>query len=146
MNDMEAEVCDAMGRFQRDYMGLPPLSRSPSPPNIRCHLIGEVLLVRMRDVRSAAEAHLVATMPGGKGRDLLKEVHTHLIESARPRLDAMIAETTGQKVVSVHHDLSTRTGEEVMVFTLGGVPQADMPAAEPRRMVPRRKKADATSQ
>ena len=43
------------------------------------------------------------------------------IERARPLLEAMIQEVTGAKVLSLHHDISTVTGEEVVVFTLVGV-------------------------
>jgi len=39
-------------------------------------------------------------------------------ETARPFLEAMIEEVTGVKVVSLHHDVSTVTGEKVVIFTL----------------------------
>ena len=48
---------------------------------------------------------------------MLKQVRTHLLETARPALEAMIAGITGAKVLSLHHDISTTTGEEVVVFT-----------------------------
>jgi uncharacterized protein YbcI len=41
-----------------------------------------------------------------------------LIETARPVLEAMVREATGVKPVSMHHDISTVTGEELVVFTL----------------------------
>jgi uncharacterized protein YbcI len=53
-----------------------------------------------------------------KGRDLLKQVRTHLIETARPLMEAMVQEVTGVKVLTLHHDISTVTGEEVVLFTL----------------------------
>jgi uncharacterized protein YbcI len=65
----------------------------------------------------------VKTLPPDKGRDLLKQVRTQLIELARPTLEALIYEATGVKVVSLHHDISTVTGEEVILFTLVSVPQ-----------------------
>jgi uncharacterized protein YbcI len=34
----------------------------------------------------------------------------------------MIQEITGMKVVSLHHDISTVTGEEVVLFTLAEAP------------------------
>jgi len=33
-------------------------------------------------------------------------------------MEAMIQEITGVKVLSLHHDISTVTGEEVVLFTL----------------------------
>jgi uncharacterized protein YbcI len=71
---------------------------------------------------TAAEQHLVKTLEAGKSRDLLKQVRIQLIEAARPILEAMIQEITGVKVLSLHHDISTVTGEEVVLFTLVGPP------------------------
>ena len=69
-----------------------------------------------------AEQHLVKTLPVEKGRDLLKQVRTHLIETARPALEAMVRDVTGVKVLTLHHDISTVTGEEVVLFTLAESP------------------------
>ena len=69
-----------------------------------------------------AEQQLVASLPAEKGRDLLKQVRIHLVETARPIMEAMIQEVTGVKVVSLHHDISTVTGEEVILFTLAEMP------------------------
>ena len=71
---------------------------------------------------TAAEQHLVKSLPGEKGRDLLKQVRTHLVETARPLLEVMVQEVTGIKVRSLHHDISTVTGEEVLLFTLSESP------------------------
>jgi len=58
----------------------------------------------------------------GAGTCLLKQVRTHLIETARPLMEAMIMESTGLKVVSLHHDISTVTGEEVVLLTMAESP------------------------
>ena len=79
-------------------------------------------MVRLQGVLTAAEQHLVKTLAAEKGRDLLKQVRTHLIETARPAMEAMVQEITGVKVVSLHHDISTTTGEEVVLFTLAESP------------------------
>jgi uncharacterized protein YbcI len=49
-------------------------------------------------------------------------VRTHLLEAARPLLEAMIKEVTEVGVLSLHHDISTVTGEEVILFTLENAP------------------------
>ncbi len=113
--EIEAAVCAGMSRFEQEYMGR-------GPKDIRAHLIDDLVIVRLQGVLTAAEQHLVKTMAAQKGRDLLKEVRTHLIETARPAMEAMIAEITGVKVVSLHHDISTLTGEEVVLFTLSSSP------------------------
>jgi uncharacterized protein YbcI len=71
---------------------------------------------------TAAEQHLVKTLQAEKGRDLLKQVRVQLIEAARPIVEAMVVEITGVKVTSLHHDISTATGEEIVVFTLAAAP------------------------
>jgi uncharacterized protein YbcI len=92
------------------------------PKHIRAHLIDDLLIVRLQGVLTAAEQHLVRTLTGEKGRDLLKQVRTHLVETARPTMEAMIANITGVKVISLHHDISTTTGEEVVLFTFASSP------------------------
>ncbi|MGA2500456.1 MAG: DUF2294 domain-containing protein [Tepidisphaeraceae bacterium] len=109
--EIEAAICDGVSRFEQDYMGR-------GPKDIRAHLIDDLLIVRLQSVLTAAEQHLVKALAAEKGRDLLKQVRTHLIETARPIMEAMVQEVTGVKVVSLHHDISTTTGEEIIVFTL----------------------------
>jgi uncharacterized protein YbcI len=64
----------------------------------------------------------LAKFPSEKGRDLLKQVRTQLIETAKPQIQAMVQEITCIKVVSLHHDISTVTGEAFVVLTLAGPP------------------------
>jgi uncharacterized protein YbcI len=71
---------------------------------------------------TAAEQQLVKSTSVEKGRDLLKQVRTQLMETARPVMEAMVQEVTGVKVLSLHHDISTVTGEEVVLFTLAESP------------------------
>ncbi len=113
--EIEAAISEGMNRFEQDHMGR-------GPKEIRAHLMGDLLVVRLQGVLTAAEQHLVKTLPGEKGRDLLKQVRTHLIETARPMMEAMVQEIAGTKVVSLHHDISTVTGEEVVLFTLAESP------------------------
>jgi uncharacterized protein YbcI len=113
--EIEAAVCEGISRFEQEFMGR-------GPKDIRTHLIGNLLVIRLQGVLTAAEQHLVKTLSPEKGRDLLKQVRTHLIETARPLLEAMIQEATGASVTSLHHDISTVTGEEVVLFTLADVP------------------------
>ena len=92
------------------------------PESIHTHLLDDLLVVRLQGILTAAEQHLVQSLPAEKGRDLLKQVRTHLVETARPVLEAMVQEITGVKVRSLHHDISTLTGEEVVLFTLAESP------------------------
>jgi uncharacterized protein YbcI len=114
--EIEAAICQGMSRFELEYMGR-------GPKDIHAHLLGDLLLVRLHGVLSAAERHLATTLPNEKGRDLLKQVRSQLIETARPVLEAMVKDITGINVRSVHHDISTRTGEKVVIFTLAEAPE-----------------------
>jgi uncharacterized protein YbcI len=113
--EIEASICEGISRFEQDFMGR-------GPKDIRTHLIGDLLIVRLQGVLTAAEQQLVKVLPAEKGRDLLKQVRTQLIETARPLLEAMVEQTTEIKVLALHHDISTVTGEEVVLFTLAESP------------------------
>jgi uncharacterized protein YbcI len=113
--EIEAAICEGIGRFQQEFMGR-------GPKDIHAHLIDDLLLVRLQGVLTAAEQHLVQSLPAEKGRELLKEVRTQLVETARSVLESMVLDVTGVSVVSLHHDISTTTGEEIVVFTLAESP------------------------
>jgi uncharacterized protein YbcI len=109
--EIEAAICEGIKRFEHEFMGR-------GPKNVHSHLINDLILVRLQGVLTAAEQQLVQTLPTDKGRDLLKQVRIQLIETARPLLESMVLDVTDLEVVSLHHDISTLTGEEIIVFTL----------------------------
>ncbi len=113
--EIESAICEGISHFEQDYMGR-------GPKDIHAHMLGDLLVVRLKGVLTAAEQHLVKSLSAEMGRDLLKQVLTHLIETARPIMEAMVENVTGVKVVSMHHDISTITGEEVVLFTLARSP------------------------
>ena len=114
--EIEAATYEGMSRFEQEYMGR-------GPKDIQTYLIGDLLVVRLQGVLTAAEQQLVKTLPAEKGKDLLKQVRTQLIQTARPVLEALVHEVTGIQVLSLHHDISTVTGEEVVLFTLAEPPR-----------------------
>jgi len=113
--EIEAAICEGISRFEQEYMGR-------GPKDVRAYLIGDLLLVRLRGVLTAAEQQLVKSLPAANGRELLKQVRNQLIETARPVVEAPVQEVTGVKVSSLHHDISTVSGEEIVVFTLAQSP------------------------
>ncbi len=113
--EIEAAVCEVISGFEQQYMGR-------GPKDIRAHLLGDLLVVRLQGVLTAAEQQLVTSLPADKGRDLLKQVRTQLIETARPVLESLIQNATGANVLSLHHDISTARGEEIVVMTLDAAP------------------------
>lgn len=112
----EAAICDGVIRFQEEYLGW----RSDQ---VHVHLIKDFALVRIRGALTLAERQLCNSTSSGKGRDLIKQTRKHLLELARPMLASLIHEATGAKVASMHHDISTVTGEEVVLFSLAEMPR-----------------------
>jgi uncharacterized protein YbcI len=113
--EIEGAICEGISRFEQEYMGR-------GPKDIRAHLIRDILIVRLQGVLTAAEQQLAKSLAPDRGRDLVKQVRTQLIETARPLMQTLVEKVTGVKVVSLHHDISTVTGEEVVVFTLAETP------------------------
>jgi CheY-like chemotaxis protein/uncharacterized protein YbcI len=114
--ECEAAICDGIIRFQEEYLGW----RSEQ---IHAHLIKDLLVVRILGVLTLAERQLGKSLSPEKGRDLIKQVRKQLLELARPMLESLVHEVAGVKVLSMHHDISTVTGEEVVAFSLEGSPR-----------------------
>jgi len=114
--ECRAAICASFVRFQSEYLGW----RSDE---IHAHFIKGLLLIRVRGGLTLAERQLAKATPPAKGRDLVKEVRKQLLELGRPMLESIVYEVAGVKVESMFHDISTVTGEEVVVFTLAGVPR-----------------------
>lgn len=116
--EIEAAVCDAVARFQQEFMGR-------GPRHVHTHLIANKLFVHLDGVLTAAEQRLMETQGGdnGRGAELLKQLRNHLVLAGKPMLDTLVRNATGTQPVSVHHDISPVTGEEVLVFTLSAAPR-----------------------
>ena len=114
--ESEAAIRDGIIRFQEEYLGW----RSEQ---IHAHLIKDLLVVRIVGVLTLAERQLGKSLSPENGRDLIKQVRKQLLELARPMLESLVHEVAGVKVLSMHHDISTVTGEEVVIFSLAGAPR-----------------------
>lgn len=112
---IESEVSEAIIRFEKEYMGRGPVET-------RTYLLEDMILVRLNNVLTKAEIQLVKASDSSRGRDLIKEVRIQLLEKGRPLLEAVVEDITGCKVKSLHTDISTVTGERVILFTLDAVP------------------------
>ncbi len=113
--EIEAAICAGINRFEQEYRGR-------GPKEINAYLVGDFVVVRLQGLLTPAEQQL-AKSPTDKGRDLLKQVRTHLIETAKPLIQALVQGITGVPVVSLHHDISTVTGEAFVVLTLAEPPE-----------------------
>lgn len=114
--DMEAALCEEIIRFEREYMGR-------QPEKVLAHLRGNLLLIRLHGVLTTAEKELAQQSFTERGTILLKQLRKTLVEMSRPIIEAVVEKVAGAGVLSMHHDLSTVTGEEVLVFTLVESPE-----------------------
>jgi len=114
--ESEAAICDGIIRFQEEYLGW----RSEQ---VQIHFLKDLLVVRIRSVLTLAERQLGKTASPEMGRDLIKQTRKQLLELARPMLESIVYEAVGVKVRSMHHDISTVTGEEVIIFSLDEIPR-----------------------
>ena len=112
--EIEAAICHGISRFEQE-------TRGRGPKDIHAYLLGDFVVVRLQGLLTQAEQQL-AKIPSEKGRELLKQVRTHLIEAAKPLMQALVQDITGVKVVSLHHDISTVTGEAFVILTLAEPP------------------------
>lgn len=123
--EVEAEIAQAMVRFEKEFMGRGPLET-------KAYIIDDMVLVRLKNVLTAAEMKLTEVDEHRKGRQLLKQVRQELLERGRPLLEQIMLDTLGVPVRSVHTDISTKTGERIIVFTLERRPSL-RPAVRPAR-------------
>lgn len=113
---MEAAVSEAVTRFEKEYMGRGPLET-------RTYVVHDMLIVRLKGVLSKAEHGLVRSEHNGRGRDLVKQMKMELIENNRGALESAVRSIVRRKVRSMHSDISTATGERVIMFMLDRPPE-----------------------
>ena len=105
---VEAKIAAAITQFEREHLGR-------GPQQVHAWIIQDLILVRLKRVLTPAEEKLARDL---EGQRLIKEVRKQLIEGSRKMLDQMILEITGTQVVSLHSDISVKTGERIFCFAL----------------------------
>ncbi|MBD3344149.1 MAG: DUF2294 family protein [Chitinivibrionales bacterium] len=114
--EAEAAISHAIIKFEREYMGR-------GPEDAKVFIFEDIVFVRLRGVLTPAEKQLAKADNSIAGRKLIKEVRQELLEKARVLLEAIISDVLGLKAKTMHTDISTTTGERIIVFTLEGVPE-----------------------
>ena len=112
---MEAEISEAVIKFEKEFMGRGPLET-------RTYIIDDMVLVRLKNVLTQAELKLADMHEHKDGRELVKRIRIALLEQGRPLLVAAVEKILGITVRSLHTDISTITGERVILFTLVSAP------------------------
>ena len=113
--ELEAEICNAVIKFEKEYMGRGPLET-------KAYIIDDMVLVRLKNVLTQAEFKLADAADRKDGSELIKRVRISLLEQGRPLLEAAVQDILGVRVKSLHTDISTVTGERIILFTLASAP------------------------
>jgi len=108
---LEAEISEAVIRFEKEFMGRGPLET-------KTYIMDDLVLVRLRNVLTKAELKLAEGTENKDGRELVKRLRIALLEQGRPLLEEAVEKIVGVKVKSLHTDISTITGERVIIFSL----------------------------
>ena len=116
--ELEAEVCNAVIKFEKEYMGRGPLET-------KAYIIDDMVLVRLKNVLTQSEFKLADSADRRDGRELIKRVRISLLEQGRPLLEAVVQDILDARVKSLHTDISTVTGERIILFTLESLPEYD---------------------
>ena len=85
------------------------------PTQARTHIVEDMVIVRMQEVLTPAERQLTGNP---HGQSLVKQFHQQMHEISRRALEQIVEHATGCHVVSIHNDVSTKTGEQVAIFVL----------------------------
>jgi uncharacterized protein YbcI len=107
-NKTEAGISDEMMAFQHEFVGR-------GPDRIKTRIVEDLVIVRSFGVFTPAEKQLAESF---EGRRLIKAMRQQVLEAGRPVLEGIVQEHTGAEVVSVHSDISTKSGEWLDVFVL----------------------------
>ena len=119
----EANFTKAIIQFEKEHLGRGPV-------DARTMFLGDMILVRLKGLMTPAEEKLAAN---NEGRDLVKEMRRQLFESSRSLLEEIVENVTGTHLVSLHTDMSTKTGERVIILVVDEDLDQKFPRAKTKR-------------
>ena len=105
---VEAKISEAIIKFEKEDMGR-------GPHETKTYIMKDIIFIRLKGVLTPAEEQLSKS---AEGAELIKKVRIQLLENSKMVLEKIILEITGCHVKSLHTDISTKTGERIIVFTL----------------------------
>jgi uncharacterized protein YbcI len=106
--ELEAEFTREIIKFEKNYFGRGPL-------DARTFFINDMILVRIKGELTQAEEKLSESK---EGQELVKNARRKLFESSRNILEDMVESVVDCGLVSLHSDVSTKTGERIVVLTV----------------------------
>lgn len=105
---LEAKISELVSKFELEYIGR-------GPKTIKTYILNDMILVRITGFLSPSEQKLTENP---QGVELFKKVRTSLFEGGRGYLETLLTDVLDVAIVSTHSDISTRTGEKIIVITV----------------------------
>lgn len=104
----EAAFTKAIIQFEKEHLGRGPV-------DAKTMFLGDMILVRMQGLMTPAEHKLASDK---EGRELVKEMRRQLFESSRKLIEAIVEQVTECNMISLHTDMSTKTGERIVILVV----------------------------
>ncbi|AST91622.1 MULTISPECIES: DUF2294 domain-containing protein [Sutcliffiella] len=105
---LEAEISKLLTQWEKDFLSRGSIS-------VKTDVLRDMIIVNLRGILTPAEYKVCETKEGMLS---IKRMRSDLVECGVEELKRMIAAITEKEVLSFHTDISTKTGERVMVFKL----------------------------
>lgn len=106
--ELEDKISRSLTQWEKEYLGRGSVT-------VKTDILRNMIIVLMKGILTPAEQTVSESLEGALS---IKRIRADLVESGRDNLGKLIKELTGLNVSSFHTDISTRTGERVMVFIL----------------------------
>lgn len=106
--ELENQLSRALTQWEKDYLGRGSVL-------VKSDIVRNMIIVLLKGILTPAEQALVKTRDGLLS---VKKTRADLVESGREQLGEIIEEITGETVESFYTDISTQTGERIMIFML----------------------------
>ena len=104
----ESEISKAITQWEKDFLGRGSLS-------VKTDILRDMIIVNLQGILTPAEYRVCETQEGLLN---IKRTRSELVESGQDDLMQLVFKITGTEVKSFHSDLSTITGERIIVFKL----------------------------
>jgi uncharacterized protein YbcI len=104
----EALIGEAIIKFEKEHMGR-------GPQEAKTYILKDLIFIRLKKVLTPAEEQLTKS---AEGAELIKKTRMQLLEGARVLLENIIIDIAQCQIKSLHTDISTKTGERIIIFTL----------------------------
>jgi uncharacterized protein YbcI len=105
---IEDRISKTVTQWEKEYLGRGPLS-------VKTDIVRNMVIVILKGILTPAEKELAKSQDGLLS---IKKIRSDLVETGSEQLKDMIKEIVNSEVISFHTDISTKTGERLIVFML----------------------------